>query len=119
MNQHAETAHALVEFGQRVRTRLAERLDWLESRDRTEDTTEQFIYIWSIALFTLSWDVSDSIFALAVGGNHIRAIHILSRSLFEYATRLEHYAHYPNSAVKHGSNALAFVADFASKTRHV
>jgi|GEM_PF-3694970 len=117
MNQHTDTVHALVEFGQRVRSRLAERLDWLESRDRSEDTTEQFIYVWSIALFTLSWDLSDSIFALAFAGNHVRAIHILSRSLFEYATRLEHYAHYPNAAVTHGSNAVAFVADILQAKR--
>jgi hypothetical protein len=108
----------LLDLGERLRRRIDQRIGYLKRLERSISTQNQFLVTWTLVLMILAWDVSESVLTLARSGNHVRAIHILSRSLFEYATRLEYYAYFPEDAVKYGTNLKDWLAKVVQKTSY-
>lgn len=108
----------LLGLGERLRARIDQRIDYLKRQDRVISVQQQFVITWTLALMILAWDVSDSILTLARNGNHVRAIQILSRALFEYATRLEFYYWFPEDAEKHGMNSVDWLAQVIQKNSY-
>jgi hypothetical protein len=100
----------MLALGRRVRERLRAVAHEIDALPEEEGPVAIALVTWRVALLIMSWDVADG--ALSLGearGEHIRAIHMLNRSLFEYAIRLEYYAYTHREAVKDWVNAEAWL----------
>jgi hypothetical protein len=89
----------LFQFGNALRSEILEWIRYLETLPSQDDPRAESIIIWMRTLCATIWDTSESVLHLLVAErNHLRAVKILNRSLFEYALKLKYFSYCPDEA---------------------
>lgn len=89
----------LLTFGGELRAEILEWVKRLEVVPPQDDARSESIIIWIRTLAVAVWDMSESVFALLTADrNHLRAVKVLNRSLFEYSMKMKYFGYRPDDA---------------------
>lgn len=96
-NGSAKIHPELVEFIEKVRTALKQRIDFTHDELRIESEPIKVLWTWAVALGAMAYDMSGSSLLLLENGKG-RAAVVLNRCIFEYWVRLSFYEKYRGDA---------------------
>lgn len=103
-----------INLGHRVRARIENIIHELDDIPEQLGPLGSAHTSWRVGLLTLVWDVSDAALTLATArAKQLRAMRILTRSLYEYAIHLEFYAYEPIQGIRDWLNSQAWLKGIA------